>query len=133
MTKEDSEKKKEKFLELRGVQGKSFDTIFEELGVCKQTLINWSVSFDKELQNLRTAKFENLLIDLKLSRFERVKFYAELYDKLREEFNCRDLSLLPTIKIYTLLSELENRLSVGEEYRSEIGMIFEKCNDLIVD
>ena len=112
---------------------KSFDSIAKELGVSKQTLLNWSESYNTDLQNIRAAKFENLLKDLKLSRFERVKFYADLYNKLRDELKTRDLSKLPTTKIFSLLSGLEHEVAVGEEYRSEIGVIFDECKSLIVD
>ena len=103
------------------------------MGVSKQTLINWSVSYNTDLQNIRAAKFESLLKDLKLSRYERVKFYAELYEKLRKELKTRDLTKLPTTKIFSLLSELGREIAVGEEYRSEIGVIFDECKSLIVD
>ncbi len=133
MKKDESEKKREKFLELRGVQRKSFDVISKELGVSKQTLINWSVSHSHDLQNIRAAKYENLLKDLKLSRFERVKYYAELYNKLRDELDKRDLNNIATVKLYNLLTDLDEHITVQEKYESEHGSIFEECNDLTVD
>ena len=125
MTKEESEKKTEQFLELRGVQRKSFDSISKELGVSKQTLINWSVRHRVDLQNIRAAKFENLLKDLKLSRYERVKYYAGLYNKLKEELDKRDLNDLPTGKLYNLLMDIDEQIAGREKYESEHGIIFE--------
>ncbi len=120
MTKDESEKKREKFLELRGVQRKSFDTISKEIAVSKQTLINWSVQHSHDLQNIRAAKYENLLKDLKLSRFERVKYYAELYNKLKTELDKRDLKSLPTAKLYNLLTNLDEHIAIRENYESDM-------------
>ena len=45
MKKHEAEQKKQQFLELRVVQGKSFDSISEELNISKKTRLRFNLLF----------------------------------------------------------------------------------------
>lgn len=92
---------KERFIELRA-QGLSFDTISKELGVSKQTLINWSKDFQEEIENLKTAHLEALQEKYRLSREKRLEMFAKKLEAIENELKKRDLSEVPTQKLLEL-------------------------------
>ena len=51
--------KKNKFVELRA-KGMSFENIAKELGICKQTCINWSKDLEFQVNNLKAIEMEAL-------------------------------------------------------------------------
>ena len=58
---------KHNFIKLRA-KGNSFDKIAKELGVAKQTLIDWSKEFEEEIANLKAIE----LTDME-ERLERIE------------------------------------------------------------
>jgi DNA-binding XRE family transcriptional regulator len=119
MKREEIETKKEDFLRLRAVEGKSFDSIAKELKVSKQTLINWSKELESEIKNLRLQKYESLMKELKVGRFNKIKFYCEQYIRLREEFAGRDLKDISTKDILNMLENLDQKITITEGYDTE--------------
>lgn len=94
-----SEKKKMDFLELRVLQGKSFDTIAKELSISKQTCINWSVELKEELANLQASKYDMLIEKLELSHFKKLEHLGDIYNRMKEEIEKKDFSQIPTHKL----------------------------------
>ena len=119
MKREEIEAKKEEFLRLRAVEGKSFDSIAKELKVSKQSLINWSKELESEIKNIRLQKYESLMAELKLGRYHKMQFYCEQYIRLREEFSKRDLSDISTKEIFNLITNLDHKISITEAYDTD--------------
>ena len=86
---------REKFLRLRA-QGRSFHSIAEELGVAKQTLVNWSHEMAHELQNLQQVELEALRERYALTERTRIESLGEQLRRTGEEVAKRDLSALTT-------------------------------------
>lgn len=92
---------KNQFVELRA-KGLSYDKIAQELQVTKQTLINWSKDYQYDILNLRRIEKEALFERLELTEKTRLERLSEILKKTYGELMNRDLSKLPTEKLFDL-------------------------------
>ena len=92
----------EEFIILRA-QGWSFDRIAKKLKTAKQTLINWSGTYGVEISHLKALELEALQEEYFLTKEGKIKLLGEAVKKLRTELDKRDLSDVPTAKLYELL------------------------------
>ena len=92
----------EEFIILRA-QGWSFDRIAKKLKTAKQTLINWSGTYSVEISHLKALELEALQEEYFLTREGKIKLLGEAVKKLKTELDKRDLSDVPTAKLYELL------------------------------
>ncbi|MDC0449064.1 hypothetical protein OAL67_00450 [bacterium] len=100
---------KEKFIELRA-KGNSLQTIAVELGVTKQTLINWGKTLDVELRNQKALEHDNLLAKYKITRESKLKMYTEMLNNIVDEVKSRDLTDIKTEKLYFLYMKISEEL-----------------------
>lgn len=100
---------KERFVELRA-QGKSFAAIAEELDVSKPTLIDWSHDMQLEIANLQAMNDEALRERYRLTKKHRLQRLAMQLEVIEHEIAKRDLSDLPTDKLYNILLKLAGEL-----------------------
>ena len=120
MKREESEAKKQNFLELRVLQGKSYDSIARELQISKKTCINWAAELEDEINNLMADKFENLQQELELSRYKSMEYLCLLHNKIRDELNERDFKDVSTEKLIHLLFAVRNRININASFISDI-------------
>lgn len=114
---------KEKFLELR-VKGWSFDRIAQELNTSKQTLIAWSKDLEIEIGNLKAIELEALQEKFYMTKAQRIEVFGEKLKAIKAELDKRDLSKLPTEKVFDLFIKYFNAL------REEVGeLIFRGTED----
>ena len=92
----------ERFIELRA-KGLSFDKIAKDLGKAKQTLIDWSKTYQEEIANLKALELETLYEKYYLQKEARLKTFGEMLNKIKAEIETRDLSDVPTAKLLDLL------------------------------
>jgi len=107
----------EKFIELRA-RGYSFDRIAEETGTSKPTLLKWSNTYGRELEQAQYFELHSLLAQYGLLKQQRVESVSVLLQAVMEEMKKRaemDLSRLPTDKLFTLFLSLEGRLKEETE------------------
>lgn len=107
----------EKFIELRA-RGLSFDKIAEETGTSKPTLLKWSNTYGRELEQAQYFELHSLLAQYGLLKQQRVESVSILLQAVMEEMKKRaemDLSRLPTDKLFTLFLSLEGRLKEETE------------------
>ena len=102
----------QRFIILRS-QGTTYARIAEELGVCKRTLINWSRKFQFEINNQRAIELEALQENLLATREARARALAQQLAAVEEELKKRDLSQVPTSRLYSM-AELLRRQIVRE-------------------
>lgn len=126
--KKDSETK-EKFVELRA-SGLSFAKIAEELGVSKQTLISWSQQTETKLiiSNLKAIELEALQEKYLIGKRQRIKLFGEKLQIMLTELEQRDLSDIPTDKLFLLIERYSNLLR--DEYEP---VTFSKIDDFQSD
>ena len=101
---EDSETK-QRFIELRA-KGMSYQKISEEIGVCKRTLINWSKELSSEIANAYAAELEALQDEFYMLKERRIKLFGEKLKAISEEIDNRDLSDIPTEKLFDLFFKM---------------------------
>ncbi len=116
----------EEFIILRA-QGWSFDRIAKKLKAAKQTLINWSGTYAVEISHLKALELEALQEEYFLTKEGKIKLLGEAVKKLKTELDKRDLSDVPTAKLYELLDRYHElaRGEVGEvepDFRDEMEL-----------
>ena len=116
----------EEFIILRA-QGWSFDRIAKKLKTAKQTLINWSGTYGVEISHLKALELEALQEEYFLTKEGKIKLLGEAVKKLKTELDKRDLSDVPTAKLYELLDRYHElaRGEVGEvepDFRDEMEL-----------
>ena len=97
------------FISLRS-RGKTFDCIAAELGVSRQTLMNWSRKFQFEIQNLHAIELESLQHEVIQSREVRVRAMAERLRLVEAELKKRDLTELSTTRLVSLEAGLRRQI-----------------------
>ena len=116
------EQKKEEFIRLR-IEGETFENIAKELGVSKQTLINWSKEgrVKSTIDMARISKYQSILKVYELNREAKVTFFAELINKVKEELLKRDISDYSFEKLFNVLigSQKEVRALIPEKNFSD--------------
>lgn len=97
------------FIQLRA-KGWSYDKIAKELGKAKQTLIDWSKELEHEIANLKATELEALYESYYLLKENRIKTVGGLLNKITEEAMSRDLSDVPTDKLFDLLLKYNDKM-----------------------
>ena len=87
----------ERFVELRA-QGLSFQKVADELGIRKQTAINWSKQYAERLESAQAEAFEALQKKLGLTLEKRTEVFAG--------------------KINAIVAELDKRIEGGEAFEN---------------
>lgn len=100
---------KTRFVELRA-EGWSFDRIAQELKVSKQTLISWSKDLEMEIANLRAIELETLQERFYMTKAQRIELFGGKLQAIKDELDKRDLSELPTDKLFDLFIKYSNVL-----------------------
>lgn len=100
---------KERFVELRA-KGISYSSIADQLGVSKQSLITWSQELKNEIANLGAIERDAIYEKYRQDKISRIKMFGDELERVRLEFQKRDLSTIPTDKLFTLLLQLQTSL-----------------------
>jgi len=98
-----------KFIELRA-KGLSFDKIAQEIKTSKPTFLKWQKEFIGKISEAKFLHFESLAEQFYLLKQQRLEYLAELYQKLKQELESRDLSKITTEKLIEIYFKTENRL-----------------------
>jgi transcriptional regulator len=96
---------KQKFLALRA-RGKSLRTIAAELQVGRQTLVNWARECKEEIENLKAMELDALQEQYRLTTQAKVARCGAELKRVTEELEKRDLSNVPTLKLYDTMLKL---------------------------
>jgi len=87
-----------KFIELRA-QGNSFDKIAEEIGMSKQTLLNWNKKFEDDVQSLKGVEIRSLQEQFFATKEQRMKGLGEKIKAINAALDKKDFSDLGTDKL----------------------------------
>jgi transcriptional regulator with XRE-family HTH domain len=107
-----------KFLDLRA-KGLSYNKISEEIGVSKQTLINWSKDLHQEIVNLKSIELEALCEKYNITKQKRIELFAEKLNAIKLELDQRSLQDVSTDKLWEMLVKYARflREEMGEKLR----------------
>jgi len=101
---------KEKFIGLRA-KGLSFDRIAAELHVSKQSLINWAKELENEISNLKKVELEALQEKYFMLKSQKIELFGEKLKAIKDELDKRNLSDLPTDKLFDLFMKCFHQLN----------------------
>ena len=104
----------EQFVVLR-LQGLSYDEISTKLDVNKTTLIEWAkeLNLKEQLNKNQFLKIEALVKQYQLSNEHRITKQLALLNKCYNEIEKRDLSDLPTDKLFNLITTLTEQIKLN--------------------
>lgn len=103
------QEKKVRFIELKA-KGESYNTIAKKLKVSKGTLSNWNRELEGEIARHRAMELESLYEQYYMTKEGRIKLLGDMMKKLRAEALSRDMSEMPTDKVFQLLLKYESAL-----------------------
>lgn len=113
-----SEKQRE-FIKLR-IAGKSYDTIAKLLGVSKPTLIKWGKTLSGYIQEQQKLRNGSLADELDTMQKQSLDLILQELEKVQLELSSRDLSDIPTERLYKIHGQLINNLqTLKPEDKSE--------------
>ncbi len=88
-------------MELRG-QGLPLAKIAAEIGVSKTTLLNRDQDLKEQIDNLKAVELEPMYDKFYLSTRKQVEFFGDLLRRIQRELETRDLSSIPTEKLFAM-------------------------------
>ncbi len=108
MTKTNTEQR-DQFIELR-TKGLSYEDIAKEIGVSKQTVCKWGKDFQIEVKNAKTLHLDALYQKYVIAKEKRIESFGKQLDNVLAELENRDLSEVPTDKLFKIAFDLSGRL-----------------------
>ena len=103
--------KQQSFLQLRVLEGKSFDAISKEIDVQVHVLKEWSVTLIDHIEELRVNEIDRISADAQINLIQHYRNLADIYKRLKTELDKRDFSGLPTDKLYYILNDVHEKLN----------------------
>lgn len=100
---------KHQFVELRA-QGKSLRTASDELKIGLQTAVRWERELKEQIANLKAIEIDALLERHQLTVQAQIERYGFELARVTEELKKRDLSDVPTPKLYAIMGKLHARI-----------------------
>ena len=121
MKKEESKEKKDQFVIKRGLEGKSFDTIANELTITKVTLIKWSKELQEDISNLEDFEKEKIIEKYKAGKRIRFEAMLKIRDRILSEIEKRNLSEVSFSSLMKNFVEVEKILDGNLNLRFYTG------------
>lgn len=105
-----SQSKKIEFIKQRG-EGKSLRAISKSLGIAYNTSLSLCKELEIEIRNQRTAAYEEILSLYCMQKKSRLEALSRYIKRVNDELVERDLSDIPTDKLFVLQERLTNQLA----------------------
>ncbi|MEI7730211.1 MAG: helix-turn-helix domain-containing protein [Verrucomicrobiota bacterium] len=105
----ENNEKQQRFIELR-TKGWTYARIAEELGVHRNTILNWSRQFQFQIQNARVIEDEALANQYFATREARWKTLADTLQRVVTETEKRDLSTVPTAQLFAVAAAIRREI-----------------------
>lgn len=133
MKNEERKEKKEEFLRLRVVEGKSFESISKLLGVSKRTLLRWAKELEDDMRNLEEEEKERLIEEYKLWKRERLECLLKLREKILKEIEQRDMKDIPFTRLFEMLISIEGILNKNLNLSYVIGETKKSIEEQLIE
>jgi transcriptional regulator with XRE-family HTH domain len=93
---------KEKFVELRA-SGMTLAKAAEKLGIAYNTAVGWEKALKERIENQKAIRIEELQEKYLISKEKRIELFGEQLLAINEELKKRDLSEIPTPKLFGMM------------------------------
>jgi transposase-like protein len=113
--------KKDEFVELRA-SGITMSKAAKKLGIARNTAMNWESDLQERIESLKAIHIEELQEKYRISKEKRIELFGERFLAITKELKKRDLSDIPTPKLYEMMIRTTKVLEgeLGEPvFRSE--------------
>ena len=108
-------KTKERFIELRA-SGMTLAKAARELDIAYNTAVNWEKDLKEKINVARAIKMEELLEKYRMTKEKRIELFGERLLAIHEELAERDLSNVPTPKLFEIM------IRCIEALKAEVGI-----------
>jgi transcriptional regulator with XRE-family HTH domain len=111
---------KQRFIELRA-SGMTFTKIAQELGIDRNTAMNWQRDFQDEIAAAKAYKLEELIDKYRMTKEKRIELFGERLLAIQKELADRDLSDISTPKLFEMMIRCSKALEAEStvEFLSE--------------
>ena len=103
-----------RFIDMRA-EGRSLLKCSEELGIAYNTALNWNKDDAELISRARSLLAEELYEKYFMAKQRRVALFGERLLAIKEELDKRDLSEIPTPKLFDMMIKCEERLKREEK------------------
>jgi hypothetical protein len=93
--------KRDKFIEMRA-EGLTLAKIAEELKISYNTAVDWSREFVDNISAIKAFKDEEMIEKYRMTKEKRIEMYGERLLAIQDELAKRDLSDIPTHKLFDM-------------------------------
>lgn len=101
--------KQQQFIELRA-RGASYQDIADMLHCGKSTLVGWNKELADEIAERKAMTKNDILYSYQVAHDNRLRYFAELYRKLKNEIERRGLRDVPTDKLYAMFEKCSKHI-----------------------
>ncbi len=100
---------KDKFIELRA-KGVSLANTAKELNIAQNTALNWNKEYIEEIDAAKAFEIEEMREKYRITTKKRIEIYGERLKAILDELAKRDLSNIPTNKLFEMMLKCEKAL-----------------------
>ena len=106
---------KNKFIEMRA-EGRTLSAIAKELGIAQNTAVNWSREHLEEIAAIKAIKDEEMTEKYCMTKEKRIEMHGDWLLALKDELARRDLSEVPTNKLFDMFMKSSKALEAEISY-----------------
>ncbi|MDD3710629.1 MAG: helix-turn-helix domain-containing protein [Methanothrix sp.] len=100
---------RDRFVELRA-EGHTLTKIVEELDISYNTACTWNRDYTERIKAARAIKLEELLDRYLMAKEQKIELFGERLLAVKEELARRDLSDVPTPKLFDMFFKCQTAL-----------------------
>jgi orotate phosphoribosyltransferase-like protein len=105
---------KDKFVELKA-SGMTLAKAAEELGIAYNTAVGWEKALKERIETQKAIRIEELQEKYLISKEKRIELFGERLLAINEELKKRDLSVIPTPKLFEMIMKCMKALEAEKE------------------
>jgi hypothetical protein len=104
-----SKEKRDKFIEMRA-EGRTLANIAKELKIAHNTATSWNSELMEEIAAAKAFNVEEMIEKYRMTKEKRIEMYGERLLVLQDELAKRDLSQIPTNKLFDMTMKCSRAL-----------------------
>lgn len=121
-------------MELRA-DGHSYSEIRKQLGISKQTCVNWNRQLSDQISGLRAVRVQEVTESWLMAKERRLELFAEQISRLRDALDGRDLAEIPTgelLRLYLRYLDSVSRILDGLKVDMSVSDPLATYRDILI-